>query len=674
MVSIEQLSVEFGVKPLFTDVNFVINRHDRIALVGKNGAGKSTMLKIIAGLQSPSRGHVSKPKELTIGYLPQVMILSDTMTVRQETEKAFASTIALEQRLAEMNSILQSRTDYESQSYADLIEAMTELNEQLTVIQSQNRDAEIERTLIGLGFERTDFDRPTCEFSGGWRMRIELAKILLQRPNLLLLDEPTNHLDIESIQWLEKFLAQSGSSVVLVSHDRAFLDNVTNHTIEITCGTIHDYNVNYSKYVVLHQERIEQQRRAYVNQQKELQETRDFIERFRYQATKAIQVQSRIKWLEKQVPIEIDEVDNSRLNLKFPPAPRSGDYPVICQDVRKAYDHVVFDHVDLTIRRGEKVAFVGRNGEGKSTLVKCIMGQIPFDGDLKVGHGVKIGYYAQNQAQLLDDDLSVFDTIDRVAVGDIRTKIRDILGAFLFGGEAIDKPVRVLSGGERSRLAMIRLLLQPVNLLILDEPTNHLDIPSKQVLKDAIQAFDGTVILVSHDRDFLDGLVQKVYEFGHQRVKEHLGGIYEYLQKKNLESLQELEKRQSPTAVPASSSSSATQPSATTIASPSTKSSVDPRAAAASLPPLSGGSRGLSFEQQKALKAQTAKLERQIKAIEDKLEDLQAQIDELEARMSTPEGSQDQQLYIRHAALKSEMDDVSFEWLEASEKLEKLQD
>ena len=674
MVSIEQLSVEFGVKPLFTDVNFVINRHDRIALVGKNGAGKSTMLKIIAGLQSPSRGCVSKPKELTIGYLPQVMILSDTMTVRQETEKAFASTIALEQRLAEMNSVLQSRTDYESQSYADLIEAMTELNEQLTVIQSQNRDAEIERTLIGLGFERTDFDRPTCEFSGGWRMRIELAKILLQRPNLLLLDEPTNHLDIESIQWLEKFLAQSGSSVVLVSHDRAFLDNVTNRTIEITCGTIHDYNVNYSKYVVLHQERIEQQRRAYLNQQKELQETRDFIERFRYQATKAIQVQSRIKWLEKQVPIEIDEVDNSRLNLKFPPAPRSGDYPVICQDVRKAYDHVVFDHVDLTIRRGEKVAFVGRNGEGKSTLVKCIMGQIPFDGDLKVGHGVKIGYYAQNQAQLLDDDLTVFDTIDRVAIGDIRTKIRDILGAFLFGGEAIDKPVRVLSGGERSRLAMIRLLLQPVNLLILDEPTNHLDIPSKQVLKDAIQAFDGTVILVSHDRDFLDGLVQKVYEFGHQRVKEHLGGIYEYLQKKNLESLQELEKRQSPTAVPASSSSSATRSSATTNTSPSTKSSVDPRVAAASLPPLSASGRSLSFEQQKALKAQTAKLERQIKAIEDKLEDLQAQIDELEARMSTPEGSQDQQLYIRHAALKSEMDDVSFEWLEASEKLEKLRD
>ena len=543
---------------------------------------------------------------------------------------------------------------------------MTELNEQLTVIQSQNRDAEIERTLLGLGFERTDFNRPTSEFSGGWRMRIELAKILLQRPNLLLLDEPTNHLDIESIQWFEKFLAQSGSSVVLVSHDRAFLDNVTNRTIEISCGTIHDYNVNFSKYVVLHQEHIEQQRRAYANQQKELQDTRDFIERFRYQATKAIQVQSRIKWLEKQVPIEIDEVDNSRLNLKFPPAPRSGDYPVICQDLRKAYDHVVFDHVDLTIRRGDKVAFVGRNGEGKSTLVKCIMGQIPFEGQLKVGHGVKIGYYAQNQAQLLDDDLTVFDTIDRVAIGDIRTKIRDILGAFMFGGEAIDKPVRVLSGGERSRLAMIRLLLSPVNLLILDEPTNHLDIPSKQVLKDAIQAFDGTVIVVSHDRDFLDGLVQKVYEFGHQRVKEHLGGIYDYLQKKNIENLQELEKRQAPTAT--------NRFPAETVAAPSSKSPVDPKVAVTSLPPLSSGGRNLSFEQQKALKAQTSKLEKQIKAAEDKLDALQAEIDRLEARMSTPEGSQDQQLYIQHAALKREMDDVSFEWLEASERLEKLQD
>ena len=667
MVSVEQLSVEFGVKPLFTDVNYVINRHDRIALVGKNGAGKSTMLKIIAGLQSPTRGRVSRPRELTIGYLPQVMVLSDTMTVRQETEKAFASTIALEQRLAEMNRELSTRDDYESQGYADLIDSMTELTEQLTVIQSQNRDAEIERTLLGLGFERSDFDRPTSEFSGGWRMRIELAKILLQHPNLLLLDEPTNHLDIESIQWFEKFLAQSGSSVVLVSHDRAFLDNVTTRTIEISCGTIHDYNVNYSRYVVLHQERIEQQRRAYANQQKELQDTRDFIERFRYQATKAIQVQSRIKWLEKQVPIEIDEVDNSRLNLKFPPAPRSGDYPVICQEVRKAYNHVVFDHVNLTIRRGEKVAFVGRNGEGKSTLVKCIMGQIPFDGSLKVGHGVKIGYYAQNQAQLLDESLSVFDTIDRIAVGDIRTKIRDILGAFMFGGEAIDKPVRVLSGGERSRLAMISLLLQPVNLLILDEPTNHLDIPSKQVLKDAIQAFEGTVIVVSHDRDFLDGLVEKVYEFGHQRVREHLGGIYDYLKKKNLESLHELERKQ--TAPPVVESFPTGNPGS----QPKARPAVDPKAAAASLPPLSG-SRSISFEQQKALKAQTSKLERQIKAAEDKLDALQQKIDALEAQMSTPEGSQNQQLYIDHAALKKEMDDVSFEWLEASEKLEKLQE
>ena len=548
MVSVENLSVEFSAKPLFTDVSFVHNSHERIALVGKNGAGKSTMLKIIAGIQQPTSGRVSKPKGMTIGYLPQVMILSDSMTVRQETEKAFASTIALEERLAEMTRELENRTDYESQSYADLIDNMTELNEQLTVIQSQNRDAEIERTLLGLGFERKDFDRPTSEFSGGWRMRIELAKILLQRPDLLLLDEPTNHLDIESIQWLEKFLVQNGTSLLLISHDRAFLDNVTTRTIEITCGTIHDYNVNYSKYVVLHAERIEQQRRAYENQQKMIQETKDFIERFRYQATKAIQVQSRIKQLEKVVPIEIDEVDSSKLNLKFPPAPRSGDYPVICQDVRKAYgEHLVFDHVELTINRGEKVAFVGRNGEGKSTLVKCIMEQIPYDGMLKVGHGVKIGYFAQNQAQLLDEEISVFDTIDRVAVGDIRTKIRDILGAFMFGGEAIDKPVKVLSGGERSRLAMIRLLLEPVNLLILDEPTNHLDISSKQVLKDAIKAFEGTVIVVSHDRDFLDGLVSKVYEFGNARVKEHIGGIYDYLQKKNLESLQELERKNGPT-------------------------------------------------------------------------------------------------------------------------------
>ena len=648
MISIENLSVEFGVKPLFTDVSYVINRHDRIALVGKNGAGKSTMLKIIAGLQQPTRGRVSKPKELTIGYLPQVMVLSDTLTVRQETEKAFSDTITLEQHLDSLNQQLADRTDYESDEYQELIEEMTNLNEQLTMINSNNRDAEIEKTLLGLGFERKDFDRPTSEFSGGWRMRIELAKILLQRPDLLLLDEPTNHLDIESIQWLEKFLATNSATVLLISHDRAFLDNVTNRTIEITCGTIHDYNVNYSKYVVLHAERIEQQRRAYENQQKMIEETRDFIERFRYQATKAIQVQSRIKQLEKIVPIEIDEVDNSRLNLKFPPAPRSGDFPVICNGVEKSYgDHLIFKDVEFMIRRGEKVAFVGRNGEGKSTLVKCIMDQIPFSGELKIGHGVKIGYFAQNQAQLLDENLTVFDTIDRVAVGDIRTRIKDILGAFMFGGENIEKKVKVLSGGERSRLAMIRLLLEPVNLLILDEPTNHLDISSKQVLKDAIKAFDGTAIIVSHDRDFLDGLVSKVYEFGNQRVREHLCGIYEYLEKKNLDSLQELEKKDK-TADKSSDKIAADQP-----AKPMT-------------------SETLSFEEQKDLKRKRSQLEKTVKAAEKKISDLEQEISELETKMTTPEGSSDQNLYIRHGQLRQELEEATEKWMEASEELENL--
>ena len=648
MISIENLSVEFSVKPLFTDVSYVINRHDRIALVGKNGAGKSTMLKIIAGLQQPTRGRVSKPKELTIGYLPQVMVLSDTLTVRQETEKAFSDTITLEQHLDSLNQQLADRTDYESDEYQELIEEMTNLNEQLTMINSNNRDAEIEKTLLGLGFERKDFDRPTSEFSGGWRMRIELAKILLQRPDLLLLDEPTNHLDIESIQWLEKFLATNSATVLLISHDRAFLDNVTNRTIEITCGTIHDYNVNYSKYVVLHAERIEQQRRAYENQQKMIEETRDFIERFRYKATKAIQVQSRIKQLEKIVPIEIDEVDNSRLNLKFPPAPRSGDFPVICNGVEKSYgDHLIFKDVEFMIRRGEKVAFVGRNGEGKSTLVKCIMDQIPFNGELKIGHGVKIGYFAQNQAQLLDENLTVFDTIDRVAVGDIRTRIKDILGAFMFGGENIEKKVKVLSGGERSRLAMIRLLLEPVNLLILDEPTNHLDISSKQVLKDAIKAFDGTAIIVSHDRDFLDGLVSKVYEFGNQRVREHLCGIYEYLEKKNLDSLQELEKKDK-TADKASDKTAAEQP-----AKPQTSDT-------------------LSFEEQKDLKRKRSQLEKTVKATKKQISDLEQEISELETKMTTPEGSSDQNLYIRHGQLRQELEAATEKWMEASEELENL--
>ena len=646
MISIEKLSVEFGVKPLFTDVSYVINRHDRIALVGKNGAGKSTMLKIIAGLQQPSTGRVSKPKELSIGYLPQVMVLSDTLTVRQETEKAFADTITLEQHLESLNQQLSERVDYESQDYQELIEEMTNLNEQLTMINSNNRDAEIEKTLIGLGFERNDFDRPTSEFSGGWRMRIELAKILLQHPDLLLLDEPTNHLDIESIQWLERFLATSSATVLLISHDRAFLDNVTNRTIEITCGTIHDYNVNYSQYVVLHEERIEQQRRAYENQQKMIEETRDFIERFRYKATKAVQVQSRIKQLEKIVPIEIDEVDNSRLNLKFPPAPRSGDFPVICEAVEKSYgDHLIFKDVEFMIRRGEKVAFVGRNGEGKSTLVKCIMDQIPFNGTLKIGHGVKIGYFAQNQAQLLDEELTVFDTIDRVAVGDIRTRIKDILGAFMFGGETIEKKVKVLSGGERSRLAMIRLLLEPVNLLILDEPTNHLDISSKQVLKDAIKAFDGTAIIVSHDRDFLDGLVTKVYEFGNQRVREHLGGIYEYLESKNIDSLQELEKKDKH----AEGTCSATDTSA-----------------------KSQQSETLSFEEQKDLKRRRNQLEKTVKQAEQKIAQLEEQIAELEQKMTTPEGSSDESLYVRHGQLRQQLESETEHWIEASEELENI--
>lgn len=646
MILIDKLSVEFGVKPLFTDVSYVINRHDRIALVGKNGAGKSTMLKIIAGLQQPTSGRVSKPKDLSIGYLPQVMVLSDSLTVRQETEKAFSDTITLEQHLDSLNQQLADRTDYESAEYQELIEEMTNLNEQLSMINSNNRDAEIEKTLLGLGFERKDFDRTTSEFSGGWRMRIELAKILLQRPDLLLLDEPTNHLDIESIQWLEKFLTTSSSTVLLISHDRAFLDNVTNRTIEITCGTIHDYNVNYSRYVVLHAERIEQQRRAYENQQKMIEETREFIERFRYQATKAIQVQSRIKQLEKIVPIEIDEVDNSRLNLKFPPAPRSGDFPVICEGVEKSYgDHLIFKDVEFMIRRGEKVAFVGRNGEGKSTLVKCIMDQIPYNGILKIGHGVKIGYFAQNQAQLLDEELTVFDTIDRVAVGDIRTRIKDILGAFMFGGDNIDKKVKVLSGGERSRLAMIRLLLETVNLLILDEPTNHLDISSKQVLKDAIKAFDGTAIIVSHDRDFLDGLVTKVYEFGKQRVQEHLGGIYDYLEKKNLDSLQELEKKDRPSDGKRNS----------------------PEVSINNVP-----AEAKNFEEQKELKRRRNQLEKTVKYAEEKIAKLEQKIAEIEQKMIDPEGSYDHTLYVRHSELRSELESVTEQWMEASEQLENI--
>lgn len=546
MISIEQLTVEFGGSPLFDNIGFLINPKDKIALVGKNGAGKTTLLKLIAGKQSPTSGNITISSDLTIGYLPQHMIHNEGTTVFQEAEKAFEHITKLQEEIEKLSLSLSERTDYDSDEYHKIIDKLSHHNEHLLIINSGNFQAEIEKTLTGLGFVRTDFERQCSEFSGGWRMRVELAKILLQQPDVLLLDEPTNHLDIESIQWLETFLINSGSAVVLVSHDRAFIDNVTNRTIEISLGKIYDYSVNYSKYVELRKERHEQQVRAYENQQKLIQETEDFIERFRYKATKAVQVQSRIKQLDKIERLEVDLEDNSRLRLKFPPAPRSGIIPVEIEHLSKAYgDHLILDNIGLIINRGEKVAFVGKNGEGKSTLVKCIMEEIQYSGILKLGHNVKIGYFAQNQASLLDENLTVFQTIDNVAVGDIRTKIRDILGAFMFGGDASDKKVKVLSGGERSRLAMIRLLLEPVNLLILDEPTNHLDMRSKDVLKEAINSFDGTVIVVSHDREFLDGLVTKVYEFGNKKVREHLGGIYDFLQHKKMDSLRELEKSKS---------------------------------------------------------------------------------------------------------------------------------
>ena len=637
--------MEFGGNPLFDDINYVINKKDRIALVGKNGAGKSTMLKIIAGLQQPTSGTVNIPKDMTIGYLPQQMQISDSRTVMKEAEQAFAHIFELQSRIDRMNRELSNRTDYDSQDYHDLIERVTDANEQLTMIGAANYQAEIEKTLMGLGFVREDFDRPTSEFSGGWRMRIELAKLLLQRPDVLLLDEPTNHLDIESIQWLENFLATRANAVVLVSHDRAFIDAVTTRTIEISLGRIYDYKVNYSKYVQLRAERLEQQQRAFENQQKQIQDTEAFIERFRYKATKAVQVQSRIKQLEKIDRIEVDEVDTSRLNLKFPPAPRSGDFPVIAQGVGKTYgNHVVFANADFTIRRGEKVAFVGKNGEGKSTLVKCIMGEIDYDGTLKIGHNVKIGYFAQNQAQLLDENLTVFDTIDRVAVGDIRTKIRDILGAFMFGGEASDKKVKVLSGGEKTRLAMIRLLLEPVNLLILDEPTNHLDMKTKDILKQAIKDFNGTVIVVSHDREFLDGLVDKVYEFGNKRIKEHLGGIYDFLQRKKMETLQDLERNNNVGSKSVSNNSGDKEISETK----------------------------LSYEERKELQRQIKRLEKAIADNEKRVEQIEAEIQSVEEQLASPEGASDTQLYEKHGALKKTLDEVMENWTELSEQLEKL--
>ena len=648
MISIQNLSVEFSARPLFDNINYVINKRDKIALVGKNGAGKSTMLKIIAGLQHPTSGQVVVPEGVTIGYLPQQMEVSDTLTVVDEVRKAFGHIDALQRELDEVNERIAATTDFESDKYTDLIDRMTSLSERLAIEQSENADAEIEKTLKGLGFTREDFNRPTSEFSGGWRMRIELAKILLQRPDVLLLDEPTNHLDIESIQWLEQFLVQKANMVVLVSHDRAFIDNVTNRTIEITLGKIYDYSVNYSKYVVLRQERLEQQMRAFQNQQKQIKDTEEFIERFRYKATKAVQVQSRMKQLAKIERIEVDEVDTSHLNLKFPPAPRSGDFPVIADNVGKRYgEHQVFDHATFTIKRGEKVAFVGKNGEGKSTLVKCIMNEIPFTGSLKIGHNVKIGYFAQNQASMLDGEITVFDTIDRVAVGDIRTKIRDILGAFMFGGEASDKKVKVLSGGEKTRLAMIRLLLEPVNLLILDEPTNHLDMKTKDILKQAIKDFDGTVIVVSHDREFLDGLVEKVYEFGGGKVRECLGGIYEFLEKKKMESLHELE-----------ANAPMRQQEKKQDAKPA------PKAAAQPAPEQTQTARRISYAEQREKQKQLKRLQKKVEEAEVEISRIEGEIAEIEQKLAA--GDTNPELYTLHAQRTKQLENAMSLWELAS--------
>lgn len=645
MISVDGLKVEFGVKPLFEDVSFVVNDRDRIALVGKNGAGKSTMLKILCGLQKPTAGTVSVPNETTIGYLPQVMKLTDDTTVREEAYKAFSDITRLKERVDELNRQLGERTDYECEEYLDLVQRFTNAHDRYMMMGADNCDANLERTLTGLGFLQSDFDRPTSEFSGGWRMRIELAKILLQSPDVLLLDEPTNHLDIESIQWLEQFLSQSAKAVVLVSHDRAFINNVTNRTLEISCGKVVDYKVNYDQYVVLRKERREQQLRAYENQQKEIAEMKDFIERFRYKPTKAVQVQSRIKQLAKIVPIEIDEVDNSQMRLKFPPCLRNGDYPVICDGVRKDYgEHMVFSNVNLTIKRGEKVAFVGKNGEGKSTLVKCIMNEIPFEGNLKIGHNVQIGYFAQNQAQMLNDNITVFDTIDQVARGEIRLKINDILGAFMFGGEASEKKVSVLSGGERSRLAMIRLLLEPVNLLILDEPTNHLDMRSKDVLKEAVKAFDGTAIIVSHDREFLDGLVSKVYEFGGGKVTEHIGGIYDFLQKHNIESLDAIGRKQPAVAEAASAEKATAEVSAAKQ----------------------------SYAEHKEQQKKIRKAEKAVKESEARIEKMESRLKELDELLCQPENASNMEYVTEYTSTKKTLDEEVENWEKLSEELDAL--
>ena len=654
MISVEGLRVEFSVKPLFANASFVVNDKDRIALVGKNGAGKSTLLKILCGLQHPTSGTVSVPQDTTIGYLPQVMNLQDDTTVRQEAQKAFANITDMKAHVEQLERQMNERTDYESEDYMALVERYTTEHERYMMMGAESREAELERTLAGLGFTRDDLERPTKEFSGGWRMRIELAKILLQKPDVLLLDEPTNHLDIESIQWLEQFLAQSAKAVVLVSHDRAFINNVSNRTLEISCGQIIDYKVKYDEYVVLRKERREQQLRAYENQQKEVAEMKDFIERFRYKATKAVQVQQKVKQLEKIVPIEVDEVDNSAMHLKFPPCLRSGDYPVICEHVRKEYAHVVFDHVNLTIKRGEKVAFVGKNGEGKSTLVKCIMNEIPFEGHLKVGHNVQIGYFAQNQAQLLDESLTVFQTIDNVAKGEVRLKINDILGAFMFGGEESDKKVKVLSGGERSRLAMIRLLLEPVNMLILDEPTNHLDMASKDVLKEAIKAFDGTAIIVSHDREFLDGLVTKVYEFGGGKVREHLGGIYDFLQSKKISELDELgvTVRQARTESPQASDNKSAGVGIITANPSATKNT--------------------SYAEHKEQQKQLRKAEKAVEQSERKISDMERRLKELDELLMKPENASNMEFVTEYTSTKKALDEEVERWERLSEELEQL--
>ena len=648
MISVEGLKVEFGVKPLFSDATFVINDKDRIALVGKNGAGKSTMLKILCGMECPTAGTVSVASDSTIGYLPQVMILQDDTTVRQEAQKAFSDIQKMADRIKRMEQQLSERTDYESADYMALVEKFTTEHERYQMLGAEGYEAEIERTLVGLGFERSDFERPTSEFSGGWRMRIELAKILLRRPDVLLLDEPTNHLDIESIQWLEQLLAMWSGAVVLVSHDRAFINNVSNRTLEISCGRVVDYRVKYDEYVVLRKERREQQLRAYENQQKEMADIRDFVERFRYKPTKAVQVQQRLRQLEKMEIIEVDEVDNSAMHLKFPPCLRSGDYPVICDDVKKTYAHTVFDHVNLTIKRGEKVAFVGKNGEGKSTLVKCIMNEIPFEGSLKIGHNVQIGYFAQNQAQLLDENLTVFQTIDNVAKGDIRLRINDILGAFMFGGEASEKKVKVLSGGERSRLAMIRLLLEPVNLLILDEPTNHLDMPSKDVLKEAIKAFDGTAIIVSHDREFLDGLVTKVFEFGGGKVREHIGGIYDFLQSKKIAELTQLEKNNN------------AQVAKTDIPSPAVNN------------PSPSPSLKVDYAERKEQQKRLKRAEKAVEESEKKISKMEQRLKELDNLLCDPKNASDMTLVTEYTDIKRQLDEEVERWEKLSEELETL--